>query len=101
MINLSSRNKGDIKDSFDKLFKLVNINDNLEACNVLDSLEMNIRKYYISRGLESNGFSDAFLNIKYTLTHYTHIEWRRQEVYRLLEALSKKLAEHEDRKSVV
>ena len=95
MINLSSRNKGDIKDSFDKLFKLVNINDNLEACNVLDSLEMNIKKYYISRGFESNGFFDVFYNIKYTLTHYTHVEWRRQEVYRLLEGLSKKLAEHD------
>lgn len=92
MINVSSRNKADIKESYDTLFELVNKNNIIEIGGAIDELEMNLKKYHISRGEEYNGFSDIFSSMKYARRHYNfHPEWRRQEMYRLLESLSKKI----------
>ena len=92
MINISSRNKADIKENYDTLFNLVGKNSIIEACDSVDKLEMNLKKYCISRGENGNGGSKIFLDMKYALGHYTRSDWRRQEMYRLLEKLSEQIS---------
>ena len=91
MINISSKNKSEIKENYDKIFEYASLNNIMDAHEALISLEMNIKKYNISRGLNNNGLDKIFFDIKYALGHYTKPEWRRQEVYRLLEQLSGEL----------
>jgi len=95
MINIASKNKADVKDSYDKLFNHISTNNRSNAIKETDLLERNIKKYNISRGQNSNGVDNVFFNIKYALRHYTRNDWRQQELYRLMEQLSKQLYESE------
>ena len=92
-MKIPSRNKTDIKKSYDALFDLVGESSTMEACNMVDKLEKDIKKYYISRGKTgNNGNFKVFLDMKYALEHYDRSDWRREEMYKLLEDLSNQIS---------
>lgn len=93
MINISTSNKADIKKTYDALFKSVNENDTIESRNLIDTLEMNLKKYIISRGEEWDGTSDIFSDIRYALGHYRNRSYlRKEKIYELLGQLNKKIS---------
>ena len=78
MVSLVAKNRFKLKKHFNKILRLIAVNDLDELMLAVDVIEGDIFKYCMSRSLDFVGFQKALRGIRHSITHF-RTPWRRTQ----------------------